>query len=161
MNKKARAVEVIPDKLWITYDSDGTKTGTMLVSSDDPVWLIQYLVSGDCITHARAEIDLGFDFEARTAADDHNDHHYVFGYPTTHVDLFKTQERDNLPCFTKTVTSKVFFAAGYYGINFDNGGWMEAFCPKLSTLRKYQYAGPFKTLTDAQIAIRRKQRNYE
>jgi hypothetical protein len=101
-----------------------------------------------------------FEFEGKPELSSWHQEH-VFGYPVAKIEAFKIQEKDNLPCFTKTPTSKVYFAAGYYGINFDNGGWMDAFCPKLSTLRKYEHVGPFKTLTDAQIAVKRKQRKYE
>lgn len=157
---KGRAVEVIPAKLWITYDGDGNKTGTMTPSSDDPSWLIQYLVDGTKVAHDRDDIEKMFAFEEKSELSSWHQEH-VFGYPVPKIETFKTQERENLPCFTKTPTSKIYFAAGYYGINFDNGGWMESFTPKLSTLRKYEYIGPFKTLTDAQLAVKRKQRNYE
>lgn len=157
--KKERAVETVPDKLWITYDAEGNKTGTMSISSDGE-WLIQYFTDGTKIAHDSDNADEVFYFEEKPELSSwHQDH--VYGYPVPKIETFKTQERDNLPCFTKTPKSKVFFSAGYYGINFENGGWMESFCPKLATLRKYEFVGPFKTQTDAQIAIKRKQRNYE
>lgn len=160
MPKKHKAVEVIPDKLWITYDSDGHKTGTMRPATDDDGWLVQYMADGSKVAHDRNEIDQIFEFAEKPEPSSWHQNH-VFGYPAPKIETFKIQEKDNLPCFTKTPESKVFFSAGYYGINFDNGGWMDAFCPKISTLRKYEFVGPFKTLTDAQIAVKRKQRNYE
>lgn len=156
---KERAVEVIADKLWITYDSNGNKTGTMRPSSDGD-WLVQYFTDGSKLAHDSDNADQFFDFEGKPEPSSWHQEH-VYGYPVPKIETFKIQERENLPCFTKTPTSKVYFAAGYYGINFENGGWMDAFCPKLATLRKYEYVGPFKTSTDAQIAIKRKQRNYE
>jgi len=157
---KHKAVEVISEKLWITYDSDGNKTGTMSPAPDDPGWLIQYFVDGEKVAHDRDVVEDMFVFEEKAELSSWHYKH-VFGYPVPEIETFKIQERDNLPCFTKTLSSKIYFAAGYYGINFDNGGWMEAFCPKLSTLRKYEFIGPFKSATDAQIAVKRKQRNYE
>ena len=156
MPKKLRAVDVIPDKLWITYDSSG-KTGTMSPNSDDPQQYIQLLSTGEKVTYDVATIQDVFTFEGKADLSSWHQEH-VFGYPVIKIETFKTQEKENLPCFTKTVASKVFFAAGYYGINFDNGGWLDAFCPKLATLRKYPYIGPFKTESDMSIAIQRKKR---
>lgn len=157
MPKKLKAVEVIHDKLWITYDSRDNKTGTMRPATDDPTQLVQYLSDGSKISYDADDIKTVFKFEGKPEISSWHQEH-VFGYPVIKIETFKTQECDNLPCFTKTVKSKVYFAAGYYGINFDNGGWLDAFCPKLATLRKYPYIGPFKTEVDMNIAIQRKKR---
>lgn len=157
---KHQAVVVIAGKLWITYDSRGNKTGTMRTDPTNPGWMIQYLSDGSKIAHDSDSVQDLFEFTDRDTVDNLQQSH-VFGYPVPEVETFKLQERDNLPTFTKTLESKVYFAAGYYGINFPNGGWMDSFCPKVSTLRKYEFVGPFKNLTDAQIAIRRKERAQE
>jgi hypothetical protein len=159
-NPKHQAVAVIADKLWITYDSRGNKTGTMRADPANPGGMIQYLSGGDKIAHEAEIIQDLFEFVQRDAVDNLQQSH-VFGYPVPDIETYKLQERDRLPTFTKTVDSKVYFAAGYYGINFTNGGWMDSFCPKVSTLRKYEFVGPFKNLADAQIAIRRKERAQE
>jgi hypothetical protein len=49
-----------------------------------------------------------------------------------------------LPLFTKSIDSKSLYCAGYYVIKFDKG-WVKSFCPKLITLQRYTYQGPFKT----------------
>ena len=49
-----------------------------------------------------------------------------------------------LPLFTKSDKSKSLYCAGYYIIKFDKG-WVKSFCPKLITLERYEYKGPFKT----------------
>lgn len=155
---KCRAVEVITEKLWITYDQHGNKTGIIKPSAEDTGQMVQFLVDGTKVAHNRDEIDQLFEFEQRQ--DSHSyDEKNVFGYPVIDVETFNIQEKNNLPCFTKTPGSKVFFAAGYYAINFDNGGWMESFCPKLSTLNKYEHMGPFRIQSDSQLAIKRKQRS--
>jgi len=158
MPKKLRAVETIPGKLWITYDTTGGKSGTLTKQSDND-WL--WLRTGkQPLSLNESDANDMFDLEEKAELSSWHQEH-VLGYPVIKIETFKTQEKENLPCFTKTPQSKVFFAAGYYGINFDNGGWMESFCPKLATLRKYEYMGPFKTETDMQIAIQRKKRSYE
>lgn len=154
---KLRAVEVISDKLWITYDTHNNKSGTLSKSESSYSWL---KVDGDKVKLTSSEVVLTFDLEVKSAESSWHAHH-VFGYPVPKIETFKIEEQNNLPCFTKTISSTVFFAAGYYGINFDNGGWMESFCPKANTLKKYEYLGPFKTESDMQIAVKRKKRTHD
>ena len=71
----------------------------------------------------------------------------IKGYPVDFDTPFVADEEDKiseLPLFTKTKTSKVYHCAGYYCIKFPKG-WTQSFSPKLSTLKKYEYIGPFKT----------------
>ena len=51
---------------------------------------------------------------------------------------------DDVPLYTKTPESDIFYAAGWYAINFEKG-WKHGHGPKYSTLTKYGYKGPFKT----------------
>ncbi len=69
----------------------------------------------------------------------------VHGYPTTndpHNPMFDVKR--NLPLFTKSGKSKSVYCAGYYIIKF-NKGWVKSFCPKLITVERNPYEGPFKT----------------
>ena len=52
--------------------------------------------------------------------------------------------KKKLPLFTKSEKSKSVYCAGYYIIKF-NKGWVKSFCPKLITIERYDYKGPFKT----------------
>ena len=52
--------------------------------------------------------------------------------------------RRKLPLFTKSNASKSLYCAGYYIIKF-NKGWVKSFCPKLITLERNEFKGPFKT----------------
>jgi len=71
--------------------------------------------------------------------------YYINGYP---VDFDSPNEvlikGNKLPLFSKKATSDVFYSAGYYCLHFPKN-WMPAYCPKLSTLETYEYAGPFKS----------------
>jgi len=49
-----------------------------------------------------------------------------------------------LPLYTKQNKSKSFYCAGYYLIKLGNN-WHQSLCPKLITLNRYEYFGPFKT----------------
>ena len=69
----------------------------------------------------------------------------VNGFPTS-VTPYNTMYdlRKKLPLFTKSKKSKSIYCAGYYIIRFDKG-WVKSFCPKLITVERYEYKGPFKT----------------
>ena len=69
----------------------------------------------------------------------------VHGFPTS-VKPYNTMfdVKNKLPLFTKSVKSKSSYCAGYYIIRFDKG-WVKSFCPKLITVERYEYKGPFKT----------------
>jgi hypothetical protein len=49
-----------------------------------------------------------------------------------------------LPIYAKSGKSKSLYCAGYYVIQFRKG-WVKSFCPKLITLERYPYQGPYKT----------------
>jgi hypothetical protein len=73
------------------------------------------------------------------------DSYDVYGFPTAHRPHNEVLDVQRyLPIYTKTAKSKSFFCAGHYIIKFSNS-WVRAYCPKLITLNRYEYQGPFKT----------------
>jgi len=52
--------------------------------------------------------------------------------------------KKRLPIYAKSNKSKSLYCAGYYVIKFRKG-WVKSLCPKLITLERYPYQGPFKT----------------
>jgi len=69
----------------------------------------------------------------------------VHSFPTStkpHNSMYDIKKK--LPLFTKSKDSKSLYCAGYYTIRFDKG-WVKSFCPKLITLQRYDFKGPFKT----------------
>ena len=69
----------------------------------------------------------------------------VYGFPTnTQPNNEVLDVQRYLPIYTKGAKSKSFFCAGYYIIKFSST-WVRAYCPKLITLYRYEYQGPFKT----------------
>ena len=55
--------------------------------------------------------------------------------------------KKKLPIYAKSSKSKSLYCAGYYVIKFRKG-WVKSLCPKLITLERYPYKGPFKTEND-------------
>ncbi len=69
----------------------------------------------------------------------------VSGYPCDHKPynaLFNLSKK--LPVYTKSASSKSFYCAGHYLIKF-NTDYVQSFCPKLITLNRYEFLGPFVT----------------
>lgn len=69
----------------------------------------------------------------------------IHGYPTSTTPFNPMFDvKRHLPLFTKSNKSKSVYCGGYYIIKFDKG-WVKSFCPKLITIERYQYEGPFRT----------------
>lgn len=73
----------------------------------------------------------------------------IYGFPVrvkAYNPLWNVQRK--LPIYAKSAKSKSLYCAGYYVIKFPKM-WGKAFCPKLITLERYPYQGPFKTEAEA------------
>lgn len=68
--------------------------------------------------------------------------------------------RKKLPLFAKSDKSKSQYCAGYYIIKFRKG-WVKSFCPKLITLERYPFHGPYKTEAEMKTALNTCNKNYE
>lgn len=77
----------------------------------------------------------------------------IYDYPCSskpHDPLFNVRKR--LPLFSKNSKSKSQYCAGYYLIKFRKG-WARSFCPKLITLERYPYHGPFKNEAESRSML--------
>ena len=80
--------------------------------------------------------------------------HDVYGYPCEYKACNILWDiKHKLPIFTKGNKSKSFFCAGYYIVQFNNG-WVKSYCPKLITLNRYPYQGPFNSKEEMQDQLR-------
>lgn len=71
----------------------------------------------------------------------------VYGYPVKVKPFNQVFDiRQHLPLFTKSSKSRSYYCAGYYIIKFAGIGWTIANNPKLITINRYPYRGPFLTL---------------
>ena len=75
----------------------------------------------------------------------------VNSYPIKH-NTWHNVMINPVPSYTRTVNSDLRYAAGYYGLRFQNG-WTQSFCPKFTTLAEYEYIGPFTTKLEMQHQI--------
>ena len=140
------AKPIIENKFWIV-EKDGEKFATLRKNEDNRFVLsneegIKIYDTKESLTR-----QFGKDFFVAKIVKEADDAlpNEVHGYATSvtpHNAMFDIQRK--LPLFTKSGDSKSLYCAGYYVIRFEKG-WVKSFCPKLITLQRYEYKGPFKT----------------
>ena len=77
----------------------------------------------------------------------------IYDYPCSskpYEPVYSVKER--LPLYAKSDKSKSQYCAGYYVIQFRKG-WVKSLCPKLITLQRYPYHGPFKTESEMKTTL--------
>jgi len=140
------AKPIIQDKFWIV-EKDGNKFATLRKNEDDR--FVMSNETGMKVYPNKESLTKQFGkdfFVAKILKEaDNADLWEVHGYPTScDANNAMFDIRKKLPLFTKSEDSKSLYCAGYYTIKFDKG-WVKSFCPKLITLQRYEYRGPFKT----------------
>lgn len=139
----------ITETSWLVLgDTDDTRIGLLTEVRNEYVLMAQgekkkFLNRKEVNGYFREDV---FDNVVETATEEPAQKDYfINGYP---VDFDSPNEviikGNKLPLFSKKATSDVYYSAGYYCLNFPKN-WMPAYCPKLSTLETYEYAGPFKS----------------
>jgi len=140
------AKPIIDNKFWIV-EKDGTKFATLRKNEDN-----RFVMSNEkgirIYDNKKSLTDqFGKDFFVVKIVKEANNANplEVHSYPTStdpHNAMYDIQKK--LPLFTKSSDSKSLYCAGYYVIKFDKG-WVKSFCPKLITLQRYEFQGPFRT----------------
>lgn len=139
-----KAKPILKNKFWI-IESNGQRIGT-LSKEEDKRYMYSCSSGTEYFTDAKSFNSYigGVSWDKATISDSSSENE-IHGFPTSgtpHNVMYNVQKR--LPLFTKSKKSKSLYSAGYYIIKFDKG-WVRSFCPKLVTLEKYDYKGPFKT----------------
>jgi hypothetical protein len=139
------AKPVVKNKMWIV-ESHGTKVGNIMSIDEGGVVYVhdneRELFPSIKLLSKKYNIEFVKAEKIKRVKQDTYD---VYGYPTTtqpHNEVLDVQRY--LPIYTKGSKSKSFFCAGHYIIKFSST-WVRAYCPKLITLNRYEYQGPFKT----------------
>jgi hypothetical protein len=135
---------LIPNKEWLIKGKK-EKIGTVAKIKKNYVFLHkgQHVVIGDL---KDVETQLGvalFDGPIKNIPLEKN--HNIYDFPCRskpYNPVYSVKKR--LPLFSKSSKSKSQYCAGYY-IIFRKKGWATSFCPKLITIERYKYYGPFKT----------------
>lgn len=147
------AKEVMPGKFWILEDGQGTKKGTIQAAMDGKY---NAMVDGKTISFNDWPMvvkDLSIVINNKEKVIEEATHE-VEGYPTNCAPFNPVWDvKKKLPLFTKAEKSKSLHAAGYYIVKFEHG-WVNSFCPKLTTLANNEFQGPFKNKLEMRERLR-------
>ena len=142
-----KAKPVLKDKFWIV-ENEGVRVGTLSVSDDR--YVLSSKTEGVRFFDNKRQLEksIGKTVFETTVTGERSERvaeKEVYGYATSttpYNTLYDVKRK--LPFFTKSIKSKSLYCAGYYIIRFDKG-WVQSHCPKLITLERYEYRGPFKS----------------
>ena len=146
------AKSIIKNKCWIV-EQDGTKVGTIMANPNGVVYQVNHRREQFPSLKLLSDryniiVEKSPAKKAKTPA------HEIYGFPCKNNPYNVLWDvKHKLPIFTKSAKSKSFFCAGYYIIKFNND-WVKAFCPKLITLNRYPYAGPYDSAEEMQERLR-------
>jgi hypothetical protein len=148
------AKPIVDGLLWIV-EQDGEKVGTLHKNENNKYVLCG--ANGEMYFTKKSDITKKFGtsfflkgFTTTISQVDTNECH---GHPTKWQPYNSMYDvRRKLPLFTKSNQSKSLFCAGHYIIKFPKN-WVRSFCPKLITIERYPFTGPFKTEEEAKEAL--------
>ena len=147
------AKPVLEDKFWILEDN-GQKVGTIR-SNENGVTLTVGKENHSFKKLEELKQKMKVSFTGKELVNKEKEEYEVHGYPCKTKPFNGLYDlKRKLPLYTKTEDSQSFFTAGYYCIEFENG-WVPAYCPKLITLGRNNYLGPFKTKLEMTEILRK------
>jgi len=148
------AKPVLEDKFWILEDN-GQKVGTIR-SNENGVVLTVGKENHSFKKLEELKQKMKVSFTAKELVKKEKLEFEVHGFPC------KTQPfnpiydlKRKLPLYTKTEGSQSFFCAGYYVVHWEDGSYSPSYCPKLITLSRYDFDGPFKSKMEMQEILRK------
>lgn len=150
MNIKVKPV--LENKFWIV-EQEGVRVGTLTKDNDSFV----YSKSGE-VQFYKNEKEVaetfGKDFlTAKITVDESTHELSVHGYPTRSAPYNSMYDiKRKLPLFTKSEKSKSLYCAGYYLVKF-NVNWLKSFCPKIITIERNEFLGPYKTELEMKASL--------
>lgn len=148
-----KAKSIVDNKFWILESEQGDRVGTIKIKDDRVNVIIGSTQSSyEDMESAIDSLDLTFPKKSKPPVQDSKNE--VYDFPTStqpHNALWNVQMK--LPIYTKTKKSNSYHCAGYYIIQFGSG-WVKSFCPKLLTLQRYPYQGPYKARLEMMERLR-------
>ena len=149
-----KAKNIVENRFWVLENDAGERIGTIAQNKD----AVSFRVDGtseDFPTMQEMMQKKGIVMVRRSKETKQvTNSTDVYGYPTGHTphnEIWNVQLK--LPLYTKTAKSSSYHCAGYYIIKFDRT-WCKSYTPKLITLQRYPFKGPFKDKTEQTSALR-------
>lgn len=146
----------ITDHSWLLLtDDEVTKVGLLSENAGK----ITLIASSEKTTFdTRDQVNDFFNedvFSKQVEREDTKKEYTVKGYPVNVTEPHEPSDYTDLPdlpLYSKSSSSNVLHSAGHYCVRFP-GGWTKRYCPKLSTLNKYEWHGPFKTVMETKATF--------
>lgn len=149
-----KATPVVKNKFWIV-ERNGEKVASILAADDGVVWVDEeHREKYASVTVLKNKHNIEFLKNGKKVAK--STVNEVNGFPASgkpHNPLYDVRKK--LPIYTKESTSKSFYCAGHYLVRLNNH-WSKVYCPKLITLQRYEFIGPFKSPEEQAEALRQK-----
>lgn len=141
------AKPLIPNKSWL-LETDGLKIGTLNKErSSYSILKDGKKISVGTAKDVKEKLGIVF-FDVAKSEKVEIKEHSVYDFPCGSKPYGSVYDiRKKLPIYAKSTKSKSQYCAGYYVIKFRKG-WVKSYCPKLITLDRYPFHGPFKTETE-------------
>jgi alpha-acetolactate decarboxylase len=143
------AKPIVDGKFWIV-EKDGNKIATLHKKENNKFVLSS--TNGEVMFNKKEDLQKQFGKEfflkntkVKVSTVDVTEQHEVHGFPAMckpYNSMYDVRRR--LPLFTKSNQSKSLFCAGHYVIKFTKN-WVRSFCPKLITIERYAFSGPYLT----------------
>ena len=154
---KLYAKPILENRFWI-LESNGQKIGTICKKEDR-----RYMFSceqGTRLYDNQSQLEESFSgdwFWGTTLSapeiEEENTDNDVYDYPSKFKPFNMVFDvKRKLPLFNKSKKSKSLYCAGYYIIKFEKG-WVRSYCPKLLTLERYPFKGPFRTILEMKTEL--------
>ena len=153
MNSTAKVL--VPNKEWLVTDNN-QKIGAISKNKKGYVFYKNgKAIDFKTLHEVKAQLGIVLFEEGikKATGEPDNKGHSIYDYPCSskpYEPVYSVKEK--LPLYAKSAKSKSRYCAGYYIIKFRKG-WVKSFCPKLITLQRYPYHGPFKTDTEMKATL--------
>ena len=153
MNSTAKVL--VPDKEWLVTENN-QKVGAISKNKKGYVFHRNGKTLGfKNLNEVKAQLGIELFEESikKAKKDVDNKNHYIYDFPCRAKPYDPVYSiKNKLPLFAKSPKSKSRYCAGYYVI-LRGKGWATSFCPKLITIQRYPYHGPFKTEAEMKAVL--------
>jgi hypothetical protein len=152
MNSTAKVV--IPNKEWLVRDEQ-KKIGSISKAKKGYVFFKNgKQINFKDLAEFNSQFGIAiFEESIKKVKKDNLDGYYIYDFPCSskpYESVYSVKKR--LPLYAKSAKSKSQYCAGHYIIKFKKG-WVKSFCPKLITLERYLFHGPYKTESEMRSAL--------
>jgi len=137
-----KAKPIINNQYWILRDNEKKIGNIQAGPTGYSVRINGHVSNFESLSLVKKKVNITFD---SVRADVPTRDNLIYGYNPrgrAYNAMFDVQR--HLPLYTKTRKSKSWYAAGWYRV-CQHGVWITMENPKLITLQRYEYQGPFNT----------------